>query len=92
MIRTFCISSELFQGFKVDVDIDEMESMENIINYVKNSLCVELEKLQLERLVSKLNKTNFCHHGYDIMDVLVSEKNDRIWYLCDHCKGHDDVS
>jgi hypothetical protein len=83
--RTFIASSELFSGFKVEIQITRVDSINEIINYFVNELTTVLEENNFENLLSKLNNNKLFHiHGVSIEDILTSNP-DHIFYLCDHC-------
>lgn len=78
----FCISSPVFQGFRMIMKKDEIESMDHVKNTIRIRLRVEMDRLGLEYLVKQANELRLCHHGYEITDVL--EANDEsLWYVCD---------
>ena len=82
--RTFCISDELFTGFERFIDLDEVESKEEIINKVLEDLRSILNQNNLQVLVGKLGQTRFHIHNFSFSDLLLSKPNTR-FYICNHC-------
>lgn len=82
--RKLVASSELFSGFTVYIDITEVETLDDIVEYFKKKLKETLIKNNFENLVLRLNDTKFHIHTFKIEDILVSSINDT-FYVCDHC-------
>lgn len=82
---TFCLSSDLFQGYKWNVPVDQVESLASVKKQVLHQLVKDLKALQLDRLVDRACNLHLCHHGYDLVDVLQCQDERRVWYLCDQC-------
>ena len=82
--RVFIASSELFSGFKTEIQLTEVESIEDIIKIFRSNLNNVLERNHLEILVNKLNDCSFHIHSYSIEDILTST-NETVFYICDHC-------
>lgn len=72
-------STRLFGGFRCKLDLDGVDSVEEIIilaiSYLKHHL--------FEVLVEKVDKTNWHIHSNTFENILIN-KNDKIW-ICDHC-------
>ena len=81
--RKFIISDKLFSGYSTLIDLDEINSKEEIVNIVKNRLKNVLNENNLESLIYNLNKTNFHIHDFTFEDILLSESN-KIFYVCNH--------
>ena len=81
--RKFTISDNLFSGYSTLIDLDEINSKEEIVVSVKNKLVNVLNENNLESLIYNLNKTNFHIHDFTFEDVLLSEPNKQ-FYICDH--------
>ena len=81
-LRTFIISDELFSGFESIIDLDEVDSIEEIISIVVNKLSILLKNAKLQILFNKVSKTNFHIHDFSFTDILL---NENIYYICNHC-------
>ena len=82
--RLFIASSELFSNFEVEISLDEVSSLEGIVDIFKKELHDVLENSNLINLIKKLEESNFHIHSFTIEDILVSNSED-IFYICDHC-------
>ena len=82
--RLFIASSELFSNFEVEISLDEVSSLEGIVDIFKKELNDVLENSNLINLIKKLEESNFHIHSFTIEDILVSNSED-IFYICDHC-------
>lgn len=85
MSATFCLSSDLFQGFKVMIMKDRIDSIDGVIGIIRTELMRALDNLNLGALSEKAKCRGLHVHGYTILDVLTSDDDNRIWYVCDHC-------
>lgn len=83
--RIFKISHQTFSYFTSHVDLDEVDSMEEIIEKVVLNLRQVLQKHDLESLLKILDESNFHAHGYNFVDVLQSP-SDKVFYVCSHCE------
>lgn len=82
--RLFILSTDTpFSRAKFYVDLDEVESLENIVQKIYDELMSIFEKHNFELLVSSLQKTNLHIHDSTFEDVLLSEPN-KEFYICDH--------
>jgi len=88
-VRTFQISSKLFWGFKVNLNINEFFSNEQIVNTVISMLRNILTTNNLIDLLESLDggnnkqKMDFHIHDKSYVDILNS-KSDEIFYVCCH--------
>jgi len=82
--RCFSISDELFSGFKKQVDLDEINTLQDIINEVNDDLMALLKNNNLDSLENNLTKKAFHIHGYTFVDILQSDPN-KLFYICSHC-------
>ena len=83
--RTFICSSELFSEFKISISLQEIETIDDIIQIMKQELIQALQKHNFSRLIEKVkHDTHFHIHSVTIEDILTSNIND-IFYICDHC-------
>ena len=82
--RTFEISDELFSGFRLKIDLDNIDCLDDIIAYFYQVLFNILTYYKLESLLAKLNRKSFHIHDYIMTDILLSDIN-HIFYICGHC-------
>ena len=85
--RTFQLSSELFWGYKLSLDISRFDSIKSLITYVVSDIRTFLLSRNLQLLVEKLDECKFhIHEPHDTFEELISHStyNDII-YICDHC-------
>lgn len=83
-LRKTCISGGTFWGYETYVDIDEIETLDDIINKSISNLKNDLHNLKLVELVNILDPRVFHIHSVDIGNILISEP-DLIIYICNHC-------
>ena len=88
MTITCKISDEHFSGFETEIDLDYVESIEDICKQVKNTLCVHLESYNFESLLNIANNKNFHIHDYEFGEILINSPN--ILWVCSHCPEHDE--
>jgi len=83
--RTFVFSHELFWGFGRLIDLDEMESIQDIIDCLQNYLITFLKKEKLELLIKKANesKPKLHIHNWTFGSILISDPKET-FYVCDH--------
>ena len=82
--REFIASSEIFSGFKVSIDITQIETLNDIINIFIKKLEDVLKGNNFDALLEILKKNNFHIHTHTIEQILTSEIND-IFFICNHC-------
>ena len=82
--RLFILSSKLFSGFRIEISLYEISTIDDIISEIKDKLLSVLKENNFTNLIEELNKKKFHIHSYTIEDILVSEPGD-IFYICDHC-------
>tara|TARA_B110000858_G_scaffold138459_1_gene157212 strand:- start:127 stop:393 length:267 start_codon:yes stop_codon:yes gene_type:complete len=82
--RTFIASSELFSGFKVEINIQSIDTVDNIIKIFTDELKTVLKKYNFEILLESVNVGKFHVHSHTLEQILISNK-DEIIYICDHC-------
>lgn len=85
--RIFQVSSDLFWGYRVNLDITSFDSITSIIEYVRSDLKQFLLSKNLQMLVEKLDACHFhIHSPYNEYIQLVKQADDQtIIYICDHC-------
>ena len=83
--RTFQFSCDMFSGYRVDVDLECVESLQEVIDYCVNDLRLFLNNNNLEVLVHKLNLIDYHMHDISFGDILLSQKVNRPqFYICNH--------
>ena len=82
--RTFIASSELFSGFKVEINIQSIDTVDHIIKIFTDELKTVLKKYNFEILLESVNVGKFHVHSHTLEQILISNK-DEIIYICDHC-------
>ena len=82
--RTFIASSELFSGFKVEMNIQSIDTLDHIIKIFTDELKTVLKKYNFEILLESVNIEKFHVHSHTLEQILISNK-DEIMYICDHC-------
>ena len=82
--RTFIASSELFSGFKMDINIQSIDTLDHIIKIFTDELKSILKKYNFEILLESVNIKKFHVHSHTLEQILISNK-DEIIYICDHC-------
>ena len=80
--KKFIISSELFNGFNIDIDVNFHDSIETILDYTKKIILEILKKNNFENLIDILNKSKLHIHNFTFEDILISKRN-TIYYICD---------
>ena len=83
-LRKTCISGGTFWGYETYVDIDEIETLEDIINKIISNLKNDLTNLKLVELVNNLDPQVFHIHSTDLGNILIGDP-DMIIYICNHC-------
>lgn len=85
-LRSCCLSCKLFWGYTITIDLDDMESNEDIVKVITKSLLGELTQLGLTELIETMDKKikdNSFHIHRDFGNVLMTPDNEII-YVCDH--------
>ncbi|MBM08477.1 MAG: hypothetical protein CMF69_02710 [Magnetovibrio sp.] len=82
--RKFILSHELFSGYSSNVDLDVVESKNDIINFVHNEVHNLLVNNNFDILIKNLKESNFHIHDYEFGDILMSPP-EKIFYICCHC-------
>ena len=88
-IRTFIVSQKLFWGYKCQVDLDKVNSLNEICEFVRQQLKKDLLSKNLivldEMLEGKHGETkvDFHIHDHQFGDILLSEPNQE-FYVCSH--------
>lgn len=84
-LRTFQFSHDLFWGFKRELDLDELDSLQDCIDMMYIKLHDFLNSEDFEILIKTLEKSrdNLHIHNKTFGDILISDINETI-YICDH--------
>ena len=85
--RTFIASSELYSGFRVNIDIRYINTLDDIVKIFLDELKLVLKQNNFEVLLEKVVDKEFHIHSYTLEDILTSNP-DHIFYVCNHCKMH----
>ena len=82
--REFCISGSIFGGYKTVIDLDLVDSIDDILYIVKSRIKDDMKNYP--EILNELNKEGekFHIHNYDFGSILISD-NERIFYVCNHC-------
>jgi len=83
LIKTFAISSKLFSFYQKDIDVNKVESIDEIILLLVTELDDLLIKNNLEILSEELHKCKFHIHDYTF-EVIRQESSPAKFYICDH--------
>ena len=82
-IRKCKVSCKYFQGFEVDLDLDYINTIDEICIQVKSTLITHLETYKFESLLDKAKSIHFHIHDYDIGQILMMQENEILW-ICNH--------
>ena len=80
--KTFIASSELFQGFRVKINILYINSLDDIVEIFLKELKNNLKKNNFENLLEKIKDNEWHIHSHSLEDILL---NNEIFYVCNHC-------
>ncbi len=84
--RTFIASSEIFSGFKINIDIRTINNLQDIVDIFLIKLKKVLELNNFEVLLDKLKYGNSWHiHTHTLEQILIGDYNS-VYYVCNHCK------
>jgi predicted translin family RNA/ssDNA-binding protein len=81
--RTFIYSHNVFQGFTRKIDLDYVESIDDIIKKLHNELITYLQHEKLKTLIRKVDIKRLHIHDFTFGDILISEP-EKVFYVCDH--------
>lgn len=85
--RKIVLSCKLFWGFTTCIDLDEINSNQEMINIILEKLKTMLKRNNLLNLVDKLNRMildqHFHIHDLTFEQILLSNSTDII-YVCSH--------
>jgi len=82
--REFHISGSIFGEYKTVINLDMVDSVDDILNIVINR--IEEDMKNYPQILKELNKEKekFHIHDYEFGTILISCK-ESIFYLCSHC-------
>ena len=82
--REFHISGSIFGEYKTVINLDLVDSIDDILEIVINR--IEEDMKNYPQILKKLDKEKekFHIHGYEFGSILISEI-DVIFYVCSHC-------
>jgi hypothetical protein len=83
MQRTCEISSDIFGGYRYQVDLTNIDSIEEIIALVITDLRSVLHINNLLSLIHHLNNTKWHIHSASLDEIIANP--DIIIWICDHC-------
>ena len=83
-IRKFIASSDLFGGYETTIDLNYCNSLDDIVNVFYEDLYNCLNFNNFLSLVNKVKHGGFHIHEFTFEDIVMS-KEDRVFYICDHC-------
>ena len=81
------MSSDLFGGFKMMIDIRSIGSEQDIIQIMKERLIQLFQVNDLPYLVNEVNKRDFHIHSHSLEEILVQDSAETVVYVCDHCSS-----
>tara|TARA_Y100000813_G_scaffold198085_2_gene184976 strand:- start:305 stop:595 length:291 start_codon:yes stop_codon:yes gene_type:complete len=82
------ISDDHFSGFETIVDLNYVDSIEEICEQVKKRLCVVLRDNNFETLLKIANNKKFHIHDHQFGEILLNPP--KIIWICSHCPEYDD--
>lgn len=85
--RTFQLSAELFWGFQVKIELQNIHNMDQVFHIIKLELQRFLTSRNLLVLSEKVDQLALHSHNGDVQDIINNTSEDSIIYLCDHDHG-----
>jgi hypothetical protein len=89
--KIFQFSCDIMWGYKVEIDLDDCDTIDDVIMMATVSLNSFLEANNLLVLQEKVNKINYHIHDVTIEDIKNSplNNNDKVHgYICGHPGNH----
>lgn len=84
-LRTFQVSSDLFWGYRMTLDMNRMGSEKDIVRALKADMKAFFLKANLELLALKVDSMDFHLHLRGGIKALMDDATeDTITYICDH--------
>ena len=84
--RLFVASSELFSGFKVNIDVRYIDTLDDIVIFFLSELKIVLKANNFENLLNKIVDKEFHIHSYTLEQILTSNQDDT-FFVCNHCSS-----
>lgn len=90
IIRKFTLSCGTFGGFSIDIDVNTLESIDDIIRFIISALKEKLIELKLDQLVCILERisVNYHIHDYNFGDILLINKP---YFVCNHNCNEENI-
>ena len=82
--RTFCISGSIFSRYQTIINLDIIDSIEDIINVIIKRIKDDMKNYPRILLELDREEKKFHIHDYKFGDILLSEPG-QIFYVCSHC-------
>lgn len=86
--RKVCISSPYFWGFTRELNIQNIHTREEIVNFILNELRIFLERENLQDLIERLDDRirlqGFHIHGEFHIENLKQTPSNEVIYVCSH--------
>jgi len=83
-IRKTCISGGLFTGYETIVDLDNIDSLQDIVDITIENLKSRLNFINLHELSNSIDLRVYHIHSSNIGEILISEPQ-YVIYVCNHC-------
>lgn len=83
----FQVSSDVFWGYRVQLNPINFNDLPSIIAYIKNDMKTFFLSRNLQCLAEMVDKAKFhIHHPHDNYKSIIELTNtDETIYVCDHC-------
>ena len=82
--RKVCISGGAFTGYETVVDLDYIDSLQDIVDATIKNLGNDLKFIKLNELNSSIDPRVYHIHLPTFEEILISEPQ-YIIYVCNHC-------
>tara|TARA_B110000285_G_scaffold233027_1_gene305631 strand:+ start:5085 stop:5339 length:255 start_codon:yes stop_codon:yes gene_type:complete len=80
--RVFCVSGSIFGEYKTIINLDMIESVDDILKTVIHRIKEDMK--QYPQILKQLDKEKFHIHDYEFGSILLSQP-ENIFYVCSHC-------
>ena len=87
-LRKFIISGSIFDKYETDINLDIIDSIEEIIKIIKKR--IENDIRIYPEIFKIFINIDFHIHDYSIADILLSEHN-KIFYVCSFCNKDNTI-
>ena len=82
--RTFTISGSIFSQYETVINLDIVDSIDDIIKVVVNKIQNDIKNYPGLLKELKKEEKKFHIHDFNFGDILISDP-ERIFYVCSHC-------